>query len=591
MHRKRLLWKLYPPFVVIILLSISSVGIYVSTTFKNFYLRKTAEDLEVDARLIEKEVSPFFSKESRKSLEELCKTFGKTTSVRITMILPSGEVTGDSSEDPRIMENHASRPEVREALAGRRGISSRYSETLQKELMYVAIPVESGKGIVGVVRVSIPVSSIDTALSAIYWKIALFGAVMIILTAAISLYIAGRLSQPIAQLKRDAQRFARGDLGHKLFVAGPKELGDLAEALNNMAQQLGEKIWMITEQRNELETILSAMREGVMAVDSDERIITLNQTAGSLLGIDLSTAKGHTVQETVRNADLQRFIGRILSSGQREEEIEIVLHGTENIYLQLRGTVMHNSKEENIGALIVLNDITRLRQLENIRREFVANVSHELKTPITSIKGYIETLQEGAIEEKENARKFLEIIFRQADLLHALVDDLLSLSRIEQEAERGEIQLTREQVRHIIESAVSAYETRARDRRIQVTLHCKEEVIVKANARLLEQAVGNLLDNAIKYSEAGNSVDVEVIKNKNEVAIAVRDHGGGIAPEHLPRLFERFYRVDKGRSRELGGTGLGLAIVKHIIQAHGGRVTVESTLGKGSTFTLHLPIP
>jgi two-component system phosphate regulon sensor histidine kinase PhoR len=252
---------------------------------------------------------------------------------------------------------------------------------------------------------------------------------------------------------------------------------------------------------------------------------------------------------------------------------------------------MHNSKEENIGALIVLNDITRLRQLENIRREFVANVSHELKTPITSIKGYIETLQEGAIEEKENARKFLEIIFRQADLLHALVDDLLSLSRIEQEAERGEIQLTREQVRHIIESAVSAYETRARDRRIQVTLHCKEEVIVKANARLLEQAVGNLLDNAIKYSEAGNSVDVEVIKNKNEVAIAVRDHGGGIAPEHLPRLFERFYRVDKGRSRELGGTGLGLAIVKHIIQAHGGRVTVESTLGKGSTFTLHLPIP
>jgi two-component system phosphate regulon sensor histidine kinase PhoR len=589
MGRKRLIWKLYPPFVVIILISIVTMGIYVSTTLRNFYLRKTTEDLEVDARLIEKEIAATFGKESKTSLDTLCKTLGKAASIRITIILPTGEVVGDSAEDPKMMENHASRPEVKEALAGRRGISTRYSETLQKEMMYLAIPIEKEGEIYGVVRVSIPVIAIETALGAIYAKIAFFGVVIMILTAAISLYIARRISQPIAEFKIDAQRFARGDLDHRLFAEGSKELGDLAEALNKMAQQFGEKLRMITEQRNELETILSAMREGVLAVDSEERFITLNQTVGSLLGINLSTAKGHTVQETVRNADLQRFINSILS-GQGEAEVEIVLHGIESKYLQLSGTILRDGEGENIGALVVINDITRVRQLENIRREFVANVSHELKTPITSIKGYIETLQEGAIKDKENALKFLEIIAKQADLLNALIDDLLSLSKIEQETEREEIQLADGNVRRIIEGAIAAYEAKASERRIKVTLHCKDEVIVKANDRLLEQAVGNLLDNAIKYSEVENSVDVEVVKNKGEVAVAVSDHGPGIAPEHLPRLFERFYRVDKGRSRELGGTGLGLAIVKHIIQAHGGRVTVESTLGKGSTFTLHLPI-
>ena len=588
MRRRNLLWKLYPSYVVIILLSIVAVGIYVSTTLKNFYLRKTAEDLEIEARLIEREASATFSKENRKSLDALCKTLAKAASTRITLILSTGEVVGDSDEDPRAMENHAGRPEVKEALAGRTGISTRYSETLQKEMMYLAIPVKKEGGIAGAVRVSIPVIAIDTALSAIYGKIALFGVFMIILTAALSFYIARRISQPIGELKRDAQRFAQGDLSRRLFVAGPRELGELAEALNKMAQQLGEKIRMITEQRNELDTILSAMREGILACDADEHIITLNQAAGTLLGVDLSAAKGHTVQEAIRNVVLQRFIGRIFSE-EGETEAEIVLHDPEKKFLQLSGTVLRDSEGKKIGALVVLSDTTRLRHLENIRRDFVANVSHELKTPITSIKGYVETLQEGAIDDKGNARKFLEIIFKQADLLHALVDDLLSLSQIEQGAEQGEVQLAGEQVRRIIEAAIAAYETRARERRTQVALHCKDEVVIKGNAQLLEQAVGNLLDNAIKYSEPGGSVEIEVTKKKREVTIKVSDHGCGIAPEHLPRLFERFYRVDKGRSRELGGTGLGLAIVKHIIQGHGGDVTVESTPGTGSAFTIHLP--
>jgi len=592
MRRRRLLWKLYPSYVVIILISIVTVGIYVSTTLKSFYLRKTAEDLEVEARLIEREASVTFGKENRKSLDTLCKTLGKAASARITMILTSGEVVGDSDEDPRTMENHAGRPEVKVALSGQTGISTRYSVTLQKEMMYVAIPVKKEGGIVGAVRVSIPIIAIDSALRSLYGKIALFGVFMIILTAAISLFIARRISHPIGELKRGAQRFAQGDLAHRLFITGPRELGELTEALNKMALQLGEKIRMITEQRNELEAILSAMQEGVLACDTDERIITLNQAAGTLLGIDLSAAKGHTVQEAIRNAGLQRFIGRIfLEEGGGEAEAEIVLHGPERKFLQVTGTLLRDSEGKGIGALIVLNDITRLRLLENIRREFVANVSHELKTPITSIKGYVETLQEGAIDDRKNAPKFLEIIFKQADLLDALIDDLLSLSKIEQEAERGEVHVAEEPVRRIIEAAFEAHEAKARDRRIQVTLHCEVDVVVKTNARLLEQAVGNLLDNAIKYSEPGGSVEIDVAQSKSEVTITVSDRGSGIAPEHLPRLFERFYRVDKGRSRELGGTGLGLAIVKHIVQAHGGDVTVESAPGKGSAFTIHLPKP
>ncbi len=588
MRRKKLLWKLYPVYLVIILSSILIGGIYASTTLKKFYLRKTAEDLTVRAHLIAREVGGTFDRESQKSLDELSKTVGKETATRITLIHPSGEVLGDSDENPQEMENHAGRPEVKAALLGSRGIFTRYSDTLQQEMMYVAIPLEKEGEIAGVVRTSIPVSEIDTTLGSIYQKIALTGLFLVLLAAVASLYVARRISRPIEEMKRGAQRFAEGNFSRKLLVPDSEELGSLADTLNQMAQQLGERIQMTTEQRNELETILSAMREGVLAVDTEERILTFNQAAGSFLRIDLSSAKGRAIQEVIRNADIQRFLSGVLTE-KGPVEGEIVLVVPESKFLQVSGTLLRDSKGKKIGALVVLNDITRMRQLENMRREFVANVSHELKTPITSIKGYVETLQEGALDDKENVSKFLEIVLKQSDHLNAIVDDLLNLSRIEQDAERGEIQLTEENVKRILEATTIDYELKARERKIKVTLNCSEEIIVKANSRLLKQAIGNLLDNAIKYSEPGKTIEVEATGNADEVVIRVSDHGSGIAPEHLPRLFERFYRVDKGRSRELGGTGLGLAIVKHIAQAHGGHVTVESTLGKGSIFTLHLP--
>jgi two-component system phosphate regulon sensor histidine kinase PhoR len=327
--------------------------------------------------------------------------------------------------------------------------------------------------------------------------------------------------------------------------------------------------------------------EGVLAIDPDERILKLNAAAASLLKVDAERAQGRSVYEVIRDANLLRFIGAVLASAQPLEE-EIVLWDAGERFMQAHGTILRDENGRGIGALVVMNDVTRLRRLEAVRRDFVANVSHELKTPVTSIKGFVETLQDGAVDNPADARHFLEIIARHADRLNAIIDDLLLLSRVE-EAQAPELVLEPTPLCDVLLAAMQDCEDKAKEKRIPVSLTCPEGSVARINAPLLEQAVVNLLDNAIAYSEPERPVAIEVGETEDEKSIAVRDAGCGIAAEHLSRIFERFYRVDKGRSRKLGGTGLGLAIVKHIAQAHGGRVSVVSAPGQGSTFTIHLP--
>jgi two-component system phosphate regulon sensor histidine kinase PhoR len=293
------------------------------------------------------------------------------------------------------------------------------------------------------------------------------------------------------------------------------------------------------------------------------------------------------INEVVENPDLQWFITRSLAASEIIEG-EINLQGDKPRFLQAHGTTLKDPYGKAFGVLIVVHDVTRVRQLENARRDFVANVSHELKTPITSIKGFVETLLEGAILDPEHAGEFLKIIGRQADRLGAIIEDLLSLSRIEQEAEQGKIHLAGRKIKSILKAAIQACNTRSEGKKIDVSLTCPEDLRARVNGPLLEQALINLIDNAVKYSDPGSSVAVEAGKDNGQVVIKVKDQGVGIAQEHLPRLFERFYRVDPSRSRKVGGTGLGLAIVKHIAQAHGGKVGVESTPGQGSTFAVYL---
>lgn len=424
----------------------------------------------------------------------------------------------------------------------------------------------------------------------------IFTLVIAALVATVIVMFIG-LRRGLARLRRGAQRFAAGDLSRRIDVDRPAPVAHLAETLNRMARQLDDRLQTVISQRNELEAVLSSMVEGVVAVDPEERVLSMNRAAADLLDIDANRAIGRAIQEVVRNAPLQQFVAETLG-GSRPVERDIVLRistpssdaePTER-FVQAQGAVLRDAGGQRIGALVVLHDVTRLRRLEMVRRDFVANVSHEIKTPLTAIKGAVETLIDAEDADQQATRQFLGIIHRQADRLHAIVEDLLSLARIEQDSERAKVTLQVEPIHMVINSAVEACAHKAQAKRIRLEQECGRGLEARINGTLLEQAVVNLLDNAIKYSGEGASVRVAAERNDHELTISVVDHGVGIEADHLPRLFERFYRPDRARSRAMGGTGLGLSIVKHIASAHRGRVSVASEPGRGSTFRIHLPI-
>ncbi len=587
MKHKKLLWQLVPTYLAITIGALLLVGWLAANTVHRFYISQTEADLEVRAQLINEQLIESFNLSNQSSLDSLSKALSQISSTRITFIDINGNVLGDSDEDPAEMENHADRPEFKQALSAQKGISIRYSTTLKKQMMYLAIPVKSGANEpLGVVRVSLPLVTIKDALARVYSGIALGGLLALILAAIISYLVSRRISHPLVEMKSGAIAFASGELSHMLTAPPVEELSELASALNKMAVDLSNRIETVTKQRNELEAVLSSMVEGVFAVDMDEKLLKMNHSAQELLGIEAARWQDHTLTEAVRNPDLQRFVIDILEN-HRTIEDEVIAGDK---FLQVHGTILHDAEDREFGALVVMNDITRLRKLENIRREFAANVSHELRTPITSIKGFVETLRDGAIDDKESAEHFLEIIAKHTDRLNAIIEDLLSLARIEQSTESEKIELMRGSVREVIESAVAISLLKASEKGITIEVNCPDDFHANIAAPLLERALVNLMDNAINYSERGNIVNVSLGKQNSEIVISAKDSGCGIDAQHLPRLFERFYRIDPDRSRKLGGTGLGLAIVKHIALAHNGRVSVDSESGRGSTFRIHLPL-
>lgn len=589
MIHRRLIWYFYPWFLITTLVAIFSLTWYTSSTSRTFFLQRTQLDLQNQSLLLKPQITKILISREFESVDYLCKEFGIEASTRITVILPDGRVVGDSDKNPSQMDSHIDRPEVMQAIHDGMGTSLRYSGTLDQTLMYEAIQLKDPAGrLIGVLRTSIPVTAIDEKLKSIQLKIILGGLIIALLSSIVMLFIARRITQPIEQMKKGAERFAKGELDHRLPTPVSSELASLTDAMNQMAGQLQERIRTIISQRNEYEAVLSSMKEGVIAVDSDERLLSINQAALDILKIDIVKTKGRTIQEALRNPEFLQFVSDSLADKKMEDKDFEILEDNQKMTVNIRSAPLKDAKNLHIGSLLVLNDVTKVRHLENVRKDFVANVSHELKTPLTAIKGFVETLHESLPQQSADAQKFFEIIMRQVDRLHAIIQDLLMLSRLEQFDNNEQIKTEKRDLQHLIENAMHVVKLKAEKKNISFDITCEPGTMIQVDSSIFEQALINLLDNAVAYSPENETVHITVEMLDHEMRIHVIDHGSGISLKHQPRLFERFYRVDKSRSRTLaGGTGLGLAIVKHIVNAHGGRVSVQSELGKGSTFTIH----
>ena len=499
------------------------------------------------------------------------------TRPRVDLLSPDGTVLATSAPGGVVGERApAADAVVEEARAGRIARTSRYDAAAGKRILVVAAPVGPAGRPAGIVRVTADTVDSDAELARSQrWLLLGFLAWSVAALAA-GRAVASRLARPVADLSLAAARLADGDVGAAIPTAEPTELARLAEAITSLREQLVERGLTIGRQGTQQEAVLGSMIEGVLAIDARQRVVDINRAAAELLGVDPNRAIRRSLQEVVRNPDLRQFALRAIDCREAVED-DLLLRGVRDRTIRLRGTALRDLSGEG-GAVIVLNDVTDMQRLENVRRDFVANVSHELKTPIASIKGFVETLLDGAGDDPADTRRFLDIIARQADRLASIIEDLLALSRIEQSEGTGNLPRDAVRIADLLSAVTVDCLPRADDRSIRLDVTCDESIEAEVNAPLLEQALINLVDNAIKYSDPGRTVWVGVSveagspDGESVVLITVRDEGCGIEAEHLPRLFERFYRVDKARSRKLGGT-----------------VAVESAPGVGSTFTIRLP--
>ena len=515
------------------------------------------------------------------------------TRARVDLLSPDGTMLATSAAGGSVSERSpAADALIEEARAGRIARTSRYDAAAGKRIIVVAAPVGPAGRPAGIVRVTADTVESDAELARSQRWLLLGFLVWAVAALAAGWAVASRLARPVADLSLAAVRLADGDVSAPIPTPDSMELAELAEAIGALREQLVERGLTIGRQGTQQEAVLGSMIEGVLAIDARQRVVGINQAAAELLAVDPARAIRRPLQEVVRNPDLRRFALRAIDCREPVED-DLLLRGARDRTIRLRGTALRDLSGEG-GAVIVLNDVTDVQRLENIRRDFVANVSHELKTPIASIKGFVETLLDGASDDPVDARRFLDIIARQADRLASIIEDLLALSRIEQSEGTGNLPRESVRIADLLSAVAVDCLPRAEDRSIRLDVTCDESITAEVNAPLFEQALINLVDNAIKYSDPGRTIwmgvttETGTTAGTGSVVITVRDEGCGIEAEHLPRLFERFYRIDKARSRKLGGTGLGLSIVKHIVQAHGGTVAVESEPGVGSTFTIRL---
>jgi two-component system phosphate regulon sensor histidine kinase PhoR len=591
--RRRIAVKLTLTLVGFVAVSILVAGLYLDQALKAYAVEALEARLATAARLLQDEGRALLARGApAEDVQAFVVRAAQATDFRVTLITPDGRVVGDSEvalrDLPRV-ENHRGRQEVEAALAGRRGRDLRQSATLDVPLLYVALPVREGGQVLGVIRAALPLAMVTASHQAIHRAMLAGGLVAVAVALAIGLFIAHRVTRPVVGMQSVARAMSAGDFSARAPARSPDEIGQLGRALNAMTARLRERLDDLRHEQAKVAAILDGMVEGVIAVDGRDHVLLLNERARTMLGVGPGRGERKPFLEVVRNVDLHSLLGQARVAGEGVvSRRELRLPGPAEPQVQANAVPLRLGLEE-VGAVMVLHDVTELRRLERVRTEFIANVSHELRTPLTAIQGYLETLLGGALEDPAHARQFLEVAARHTERLGRLLDDLTDLSNIELGRVALEIEPT--PVAEVVGSVIAIIRPRAEGGGVTLDTAVEADLApALADHDRLAQIVLNLVDNAVKYTPAGGRVTVTAHPlSEGRVEIAVRDTGIGIPPADLPRITERFYRVDKARSRELGGTGIGLAIVKHLVLAHGGELAIESEVDRGTTVRVTLP--
>ena len=577
-------WRITIWFVLLVLVSMAVLGAYLTSSVRSSQLSSLRTQLENEAKITAEASLPGFTgQEGGNSLDALAKKLGGQIGTRITIIALDGFVLGDSNEDPATMENHATRPEVKDALASGIGESTRYSTTLGKQMMYVAVPITIQGEVLGVARVALPLTQVENSVNRIILSIvvAMIIAAMLVILAA--WLIARMTTQPIRELTRASQKIASGEFGQKISLGTKDESGQLAHAFNEMSLKLKEMMATISEDRARLTSILDNMADGVILTDAEGIVVLTNSTGQRLLRIRDKNYKGRPLIEVVREHELNDLLNSCLETGQ--EQIAQFELTTLNRFLRAIAIPVANDRLD--GVLLLIQDLTELRSLQTMRREMVGNISHEFRTPLAGIKAMVETLQDGAVDDREAAKDFLSRIEAEVDRMTQLVAELTELSRIE--TGKAELKLEPVNLNMIVEEVIAQLTPQAERQNLTLEMALADDLpATPVDKGRIRQVMVNLIHNAIKFNRPGGSIKTTIKQSEGLVVVEISDTGTGIAKDDLPQIFERFYKADKSRTGQ--GSGMGLAIAKHIVEAHGGNIRVQSEEGKGSTFSFSLPL-
>jgi two-component system phosphate regulon sensor histidine kinase PhoR len=578
--RGKLFYKIFGTYLVIAGLAIGIVGILAGNQIRAKLEAQVENELMANARIVD--LYPM--KEIQSRAEEIA----RIARARVTILDREGMIVAETDRDAAALGGHLERPEIQEARVRGRGTATRYSQTLREEMMYVALPIPKGQEIAGYIRLARPLVEVRKSVEE-FTGILLKSFVIVLITSVIMAFLfSKRLTSPIRDMEHFTERLRRGEAPGTLMIRSSDEIGQLAENINYMVDELQKRIAALQEEKAKVEAAFSSALDGVLILDPQGRIETVNRGMRTMIGERYRDIVGKTPLEAFRNIGLQKALDQYRSGGTLVSQV-IELGEGEPVMLDVSITPVRGVDAAEGKTMLVFHDLTRLKKLERMRVDFVANVTHEIKTPLTAILGYVETLQEGAIDDRETARKFLCTIARHAERLNRLVEDLLTISN----TELGEIHFSFESVAlsGIAQSVLHMIQQKADEKKIRIASAIPEDLpLIRADRDRLSQVLINVLDNAVKFTPEGGTVSLSAAPAAgSEVVVKIADTGIGVPRDEIPRLGERFYRVDKTRSRELGGTGLGLSIVKHLMTAHKGRIEIESLLGRGTTVSLYFP--